>query len=79
MLKVVLRVVISFCYAECHYAECHYAECYYGECRGALSGKQGSEGSSKSQSLNEDLQTFDYATFNVQFYSKTIFLLLVRC
>jgi hypothetical protein len=28
---------------------------------------------------SENLQTFDCATFNVQFYSKTTFLLLVRC
>ncbi len=79
---VMLSVTQAEChYAECHYAECHYAECCYAECRGTLSGKQGSEGSSKSQYPYENLPrgTFVYATFYVQFYSKTIFLLLVRC
>jgi hypothetical protein len=36
MLSVVmLNVVFSYCYAECHYAECYYAECRYAERRGA--------------------------------------------
>ncbi len=28
---IILRIVIFYCYAECHYAECHYVKCQYAE------------------------------------------------
>jgi hypothetical protein len=32
---ILLNVVFSYCYAECHYAECNYVECHHAECRDA--------------------------------------------